>query len=131
MPSGFFTSDFEPAIELEVVGPDGARSFEAVIDTGFNGGVTLPIPWIEDLGLSQTGDEQMVLADGSLTAAPLFDAYVILNETAHDVVVAGASGKPLAGTNLFRGFSLYVEFQPDGAVDIKRLSESTGDERRT
>ena len=124
MPSGFFTSDFEPAIELEVIGPDGARSFDAVIDTGFNGGITLPIDWIEDLGLSQAGDEQMVLADGSLTAAPLFDAYVILNETAYDVVVAGASGKPLAGTNLFRGFSLYVEFQANGPVELERLPES-------
>ena len=125
MPSGLFTPDSEPAIELDIVGPDGARSFDAIIDTGFNGGITLPMNWIEALGLSQAGDEQMVLADGSLTAAPLFDAYVVLNEMAYDVVVAGASGKPLAGTNLFRGFSLYVEFAPDGAVELERLPEST------
>ena len=124
MASGFFNSDFEPTIELEVVGPDGARSFGAIIDTGFNGGITLPLDWIEDLGLSQAGDQQMVLADGSLKAAPLFDAYVILNETAYDVVVAGASGKPLAGTNLFRGFSLYVEFQTNGVVELERLPAS-------
>lgn len=124
MASGFFDSDFEPTIELEVVGPDGARSFTAIIDTGFNGGITLPIDWIEDLGLSQAGDEQMVLADGSLTAAPLFDAYVILNETAYNVVVADASGKPIAGTNLFWGFSLYVEFEANGAVELERLPES-------
>lgn len=125
MPSGFFTSDFEPVIELEVVGPDGARSFDAIIDTGFNGGITLPLNWIEDLSLSQAGDQQMVLADGSLTATPLFDAYVIFDGTAYDVVVAGASGKPLAGTNLFRGFSLYVEFQTNGSVELERLPEST------
>ena len=124
MASGFFNSDFEPTIELEVVGPDGARSFGAIIDTGFNGGITLPLDWIEDLGLSQAGDQQMVLADGSLTATPLFDAYVILKETAYDVVVAGAFGKPLAGTNLFRGFPLYVEFQTNGVVELERLPAS-------
>jgi hypothetical protein len=32
MTTGFITSDQEPALRLEVVGPDGARSFEAIID---------------------------------------------------------------------------------------------------
>ena len=40
MTTGFFTSANEPALPLEVRGPDGARSFDAIIDTGFNGALT-------------------------------------------------------------------------------------------
>ncbi len=42
MTTGFITPDQEPALRLEVVGPEGARSFEAIIDTGFNGGLAIP-----------------------------------------------------------------------------------------
>ena len=42
MISGFFTPDQEPALSLEIRGPDGERSFDAVIDTGFNGALTPP-----------------------------------------------------------------------------------------
>ena len=37
MTTGFFTADREPALSLEIRGPDGAQSFDAVIDTGYNG----------------------------------------------------------------------------------------------
>ena len=49
MTTGFFTSANEPALPLEVRGPDGARSFDAIIDTGFNGALRgyLKIPdWV-------------------------------------------------------------------------------------
>ena len=42
MTTGFFTSANEPALPLEVRGPDGARSFDAIIDTGFNGALRFP-----------------------------------------------------------------------------------------
>jgi predicted aspartyl protease len=121
MTTGFITSDQEPALHLEVVGPEGARSFKAIIDTGFNGGLALPPDWIEALGLPRAGHEQMVLADGSVTGAYLYDGYAILDEEAYDVVVAEAPGIPLAGTDLFWGFSLYIEFEPDGTVDAAPL----------
>jgi len=124
MTTGFITSDQEPALRLEVVGPNGARSFEAIIDTGFNGGLAIPPDWIEALGLPRAGHEQMVLADGSVTGAYLYDGYVVLDEEAYDVVVTEAPGTPLAGTDLFWGFSLFVEFQVDGTVEVAPLSPS-------
>jgi len=125
MTTGFITSDQEPALRLEVVGPDGARSFEAIIDTGFNGGLALPPDWIEALSLPRAGHEQMVLADGSVTGTYLYDGYAVLDEEAYDVVVAEAPGTPLAGTDLFWGFSLFVEFQVDGTVKVASLPSSS------
>ncbi len=63
----------------------------------------------------------MVLADGSVTGAYLYDGYVLLDEEAHDVVVTEAPGTPLAGTDLLWGFSLCIEFQVDGSVEVDPL----------
>ena len=66
MTTGFFTADGEPALALEVRGLEGSRSVEAVIDTGYNGGLTLPPDWIEAMGLREFGEENVILADGRL-----------------------------------------------------------------
>ena len=121
MTTGFITPDQEPALQLEVVGPEGGRSFKAIIDTGFNGGLAIPPGWIEPLGLSRAGHEQMVLADESVTGAYLYDGYVILDEEAYEVVVTEAPGTPLVGTGLLWGFSLFIEFRAGGAVDVESL----------
>jgi clan AA aspartic protease len=123
MTTGFFTAEREAALSLEAVGPEGSRSFEAIIDTGFTGGLTLPHAWIEELGLPQTGVEDLILADGRATDTPLYDGHVIIGETAYEVSVAEAPTTPLLGTDLLWGFSLHVEFQAGGAVEIAPLSK--------
>lgn len=55
MTTGFITPDQEPALRLEVVGPEGARSFDAIIDTGFNGGLALPPDWTRPLICPEPG----------------------------------------------------------------------------
>ena len=125
MSTGFFTSDQEPALSLEVRGPEGARSFEATIDTGFNGALTLRPDWIESLGLPPAGKEPVTLADGREITTSLYEAYVLLDEEAYRITVAEASAAPLVGTDLLWGFSLYVEFQHDGAVELNSLSETS------
>ena len=125
MISGFFTPDQEPALSLEIRGPDGERSFDAVIDTGFNGALTLPPAWIDALGLPQSGEERVSLADGRVIVVPLHVGYVILDDQAHEVDVAKARTDPLVGTAVFWGFSLYVEFQTNGVVEVERLSGSS------
>lgn len=123
MMSGFFTRDREPALSLEVRGPDSAQSFEAVIDTGYNGALTLPPDWIDELGLPKSGEESVSLADGRVIVVPMHVGYVILDDQAYEIDVAPAQTDPLAGTALLWGFSLYVEFETGGAVEVERLSE--------
>lgn len=124
MTTGFFTSANEPALPLEVRGPDGDRSFEAIIDTGFNGALTLPPDWIAHLGLQQAGQEPVTLADGREITTTLYDAYLILDEEAYSITVAEAPATPLLGTDLLWGSSLFIEFQVGGAVEVDPLPES-------
>lgn len=122
MSKGFFTSGREPALSMEAIGPDGNRSFDAIIDTGFTGELTLPPDWIEDLGLPYAGVEEMMLADGRFRDTAMYDGYVIIDEEAYDVVIAEAPTVPLVGTNLLWGFSLFIEFQAGGAIEVESLS---------
>jgi predicted aspartyl protease len=124
MTTGFFTSDGEPALALEFRGLEGARSVEGVIDTGYNGGLALPSDWIEAMGLREFGEENVILADGSVKSIPTYLGYAILEEDAQEVIVAEAPS-PLVGTDLLWGFSLYVEFQSGGAVEIEPLPNAS------
>ena len=121
MTTGFLTDDREPALSLEIRGPDGARSFDAVVDTGFTGALILPAPWIDALGLPQFGTEPVVLADGSQTVSPVYQGYVILEGDVHEAVVAEGP-TPLLGTDLLWGHSLHVAFEPGGSVELNTLS---------
>ena len=105
MTTGFFPSANEPALPLEVRGPDGARSFDAIIDTGFNGALTLPPDWIPPLGLPQAGQEPVTLADGREVTAALYDAYLILDDEAYSITVAEAPTKRLSSAPISCGAS--------------------------
>ena len=122
---GFFTADREPALSLEIRGPDGAQSFDAVIDTGYNGALTLPPDWIDALGLPQSGEERVSLADGRVIVVPMYVGSVILDHQAYEVDIAKAKTDPLAGTALLWGFSLYIEFEANGRVEVERLPDAS------
>jgi predicted aspartyl protease len=64
---GSVNANREATIRLIVHGTQRqAQEIEAIIDTGFTGFLTLPLPLIASLGLTWRGRAQAVLADGSL-----------------------------------------------------------------
>lgn len=121
--AGFFTTDGEPAVSVHVVGPAEALDVDAVVDTGFNGDLTLPPEQIKALGLPEATVTEVTLADGRVHDVPLYEADAVLSGATRKVFVAEAPTTPLVGTNLLWGFSIYIEFQANGAVEIERLRE--------
>ena len=77
MITGSVNSRREAIIQLEVLGHDGQRqAVDAVIDTGFNGFLTLPGQVIAALGLRRFGSVRVVLVDGSEDLFPTYKATV-------------------------------------------------------
>lgn len=67
MIQGVVNAAYEPVVTLEAQEPRGqVRDIEAVVDTGFNGYLTLPPGLVTDLGLLLVGTGSGVLADGSM-----------------------------------------------------------------
>ena len=66
-------ADYEAVIRLFVQGPAGpAREVDAIIDTGFNGFLTLPPALVTALGLMRRSRGRVLLTNGS---EEVFDIY--------------------------------------------------------
>ena len=62
-------SAYEAVVTLPLRGPEGqSRVIDAVIDTGYNGFLTLPTAVVAELGLAFGGISRATLADGSVVA---------------------------------------------------------------
>lgn len=62
---GVVTDEFEGWINLAIVADDrSAIGFSGVVDTGFNGSLTLPLAVIERFGGKRVGVANVYLADG-------------------------------------------------------------------
>ena len=67
----------EAIIELVVQGPAGERTVSAVVDTGFNGALTLPTRTVQELALVRRSSQRGTLADGSEAVLAVHLATVV------------------------------------------------------
>jgi len=100
------------------------RKVEAVVDTGFNGYLTLPPMLLEDLELLVVGDGEALLADGSQDAFELSSVTVLWNGQPM-YAENGASGvDALLGMALLDGHSLTIDVENGGRVLIKMKAQT-------
>ena len=94
---------------------------EAVIDTGFNGFLTLPAALIAALGLPWLCRQQGHLADGSLQAFDVSVANVDWDGQPRSMEVEAADAQPLLGMASMQGLELRIQVTPGGSVTITSL----------
>ncbi len=81
--------DLAARIKVELLGEDGRiHSLPALIDTGFNGCLTLPQELIESLRLKPAGQRLSMLADGAIVPVELFLGIVSFPEKQREILVA-------------------------------------------
>jgi clan AA aspartic protease len=97
------------------------QEIEAVVDTGFNGFLTLPPDSIEELGLKRLGRGRAILADGSESIFEIFAAAVLWDGQRRDVEADAAETDALIGMALLDRYSLHVEVISGGSVTIDSI----------
>ncbi len=113
----------EARINLTVRGPDGQEeSIEAVVDTGFNGSLSLPPSVVKHLKLPWDNVVRGTLADGSTTILTIYRASIVWDRQVRPALVVESESNALVGMELLEGFELKVQVRPRGKVTIKRLS---------
>jgi clan AA aspartic protease len=120
--TGVVNTDREAKIRLDVYDSNGQqREFEAVIDTGFTGSLTLPSSAIATLGLAFTGRGQVVLGDGSIELFDMFTGTVLWDGQRQVVEIDAADTDPLVGMALIYGYELNIQAVDGGNVTLTRL----------
>jgi clan AA aspartic protease len=122
MITGVVTSFDEATIRLTVRGPTGQEhEIEAVIDTGFDGALSLPLADITALGLPWRRRGRALLADGTESVFDIYEATVVWDGRPRRVAVDAADIAPLVGMRLLRGYELTIQAVVGGQVRITAL----------
>jgi clan AA aspartic protease len=122
MMSGTVNTDLEAVLRLIVRDVNGQpHDVQAVIDTGFNGFLTLPPPLIASLGLSWLCRQEGELADGSIETFDVYVATVEWDGQPCSIEVEAVDAQPLLGMSLMCDSELRVTVTPGGSVTIERV----------
>ena len=122
MITGIVTAHREAIIRLNVRGPGGVeKTVEAVIDTGFDGTLTLPTTVVAALGLPWLSRELAFLADGSASLFDMYAATVLWDGKPRRVLIQAVDTTPLVGMSLLYGYELRIEAVKGGSVVISEL----------
>jgi clan AA aspartic protease len=112
----------EARIRLKARGPrKQEQEIEAVIDTGYTAGLSLPPNLVASLGLRSKSFGRGILADASECLFDVYVAHVQWDGKERRVLVDEADTDPLVGMALLAGYQLKVEVRSRGKVSIRRL----------
>ena len=121
---------YEGIVRLSVFGRRGQReTVEAVVDTGYDGFLTLPPTMIRELELEWLSNGHAILADGSECLFDLHEGEVIWDRRHMLIQIDSSDATPLVGMRLLEGFELTMQVRQDGPVLITRM-KPPGTKRR-
>lgn len=122
MIAGVVTADREAMIRLAVLGAaDGEQAIEAIIDTGFDGWLSLPPSLMPQLGLPWRRRGRALLADGSEGIFDIYEATIIWDGQPRRLAVDEAATAPLVGMSLMEGYQLTIQVRSSGHVTLTTL----------
>lgn len=117
------TDDLEGYVELTVRGSAGDAVIDALVDTGFNGFLSLSRAQITELDLEWSRYETAELADGEEVPTSVFDCEVLWGGQWRAIEVAALGTDPLLGMELLRDHRLLIDVIEGGQLTITPLAQ--------
>jgi clan AA aspartic protease len=119
---GIVNADFEPIIPLSICGSNGEiYTQDAIVDTGFNGWLSLPPNLIAQLNLKWKRRGRAILGDGSECVFNVYEAVVLWDENLLTIPIDEADSEPLVGMSLMEGYQLIVQVFEGGRVELSKI----------
>ena len=123
MITGIVNADFEPIISLSLQGADGQiYTQDAIVDTGFNGWLSLPPDLIAQLNLRWKRRGRAILGDGSECVFNVYEAIVVWDGDLLTIPIDEADSEPLIGMSLMEGYQLMVQVFEGGLVKLSKVN---------
>lgn len=117
---GKVTPDLDATVLLSVQGRgDSVRDISTVVDTGFNGFLTLPPAVVRALRLPRLGTARAVLADGEERLIDLYEGIVVWNGQLRFIEIDVTESVALLGMAMLRGSGLSIQVVDGGTVTIQ------------
>ena len=113
-------SEREARVQI-VVSSRKRRTIQAVIDTGYNGWLTLPPSMIRSLDLPWKTATTGTLADGTEAMFEVYEGNIVWDGKTRRIQVHEADGSPLIGMAIMADYELRMQVRDGGKVTIKRL----------
>lgn len=124
MITGLVNMDWEATIPLQIFGPNGqAAVITFIIDTGYNGALSLPRALTATLGLTALAPRNVTLGDDSRKTLDFFEADIEWEGQRRTYAALCVEGAPLLGTRLLRGCKFEAVFHHNGPVTISSLAQ--------
>lgn len=94
---------------------------ECIVDTGFEGFLTLPISVVTDLSLLCIGQIKANLADNSRIFTNMHEVIIFWNGMERLIPVLAMGRRPLLGTALLEDYHLSIDFCEGGTVLVDEI----------
>ena len=122
MITGTVTPDREAVLRLAIRDAGGQEHEQTVIiDTGYNGWLTLPPNLVASLGLRWQRFGRALLADGSEIVFNIYEAIILWDGQPLTISVDEVDAAPLLGMALMYGYELIVQNVDGGTVTLRRM----------
>ena len=122
MMTGTVTANREIVIPLEVIASGEAPTIlQVIVDTGFNGYVTLPSKVLKSLGAAPVGTRRVELGDGKIVDLQVYLVTVNWRGREREVLALHAESTPLMGMSLLWGSRVTFDAQSNGVVTIDSI----------
>ncbi len=126
MIAGVVNADYEAIIHLNIHGPTGREhEIDAIIDTGFNGFLTLPPSVVTALGLIRLSRGRALLANGSEELFDIYGVTVLWEGQSRYVEADAVDTTPLVGMSLLEGYDLTIQVAQGGRVVIQATGQGS------
>lgn len=117
--NGFVDESLRALLDVSVAVDKDAHkeTIRVWVDTAFNGGLVIPRPLIERLGLKQASTTQAILADGHAVDLETFTCHIEwFGNTYRTQVVDNDGEYPLLGTTLLANRKLTIDYSAKTVV---------------
>ncbi len=116
-------SENQVRLEIEIQGLYKSIPYGAIVDTGYSGGIVLPLVTAVDVGLEKVGSCSVALADGSIHVLPTFLCIITLKGIETEVSTLVMGSDVLLGMELLDKYTLCIS-PAAGEVTINTLDEN-------
>jgi clan AA aspartic protease len=132
MITGIVNEEFEPIIPISFYDSDGnVYTQDTIVDTGFNGWLSLAPDLISQLNLKWKRRGRAILGDGSECVFNVYEAVLVWDGNLLTIPIDEADSEPLVGMSLMEGYQLMVQVFEGGHVELSKIAIVTDSAKRT